>query len=154
MTGLMLLGIALVVCACGYFIYGRWLVRLWGVDPNARTPAYVHEDGNDYVPSSKFTVFAHQFSSITGAGPVTGPIIAAMFGWAPVMLWLMIGGIFFGAVQDFTALYASVKNEGKSMGMLIEQYIGKTGKKNVPFVLVAVYPACNCRFCGYRCQHV
>ena len=110
MTGLMLLGIALVVCACG-------------------TPAYVHEDGNDYVPSSKFTVFAHQFSSITGAGPVTGPIIAAMFGWAPVMLWLMIGGIFFGAVQDFTALYASVKNEGKSMGMLIEQYIGKTGKK-------------------------
>ena len=129
MTGLMLLGIALVVCACGYFIYGRWLVRLWGVDPNARTPAYVHEDGNDYVPSSKFTVFAHQFSSITGAGPVTGPIIAAMFGWAPVMLWLMIGGFFFGAVQDFTALYASVKNEGKSMGMLIEQYIGKTGKK-------------------------
>lgn len=129
MTGLMLLGIALVVCACGYFIYGRWLVRLWGVDPNARTPAYVHEDGNDYVPSSKFTVFAHQFSSITGAGPVTGPIIAAMFGWAPVMLWLLIGGIFFGAVQDFTALYASVKNEGKSMGMLIEQYIGKTGKK-------------------------
>ena len=145
MTGLMLLGIALVV----YFIYGRWLVRLWGVDPNARTPAYVHEDGNDYVPSSKFTVFAHQFSSITGAGPVTGPIIAAMFGWAPVMLWLivtgpiiaamfgwapvmlwlMVGGIFFGAVQDFTALYASVKNEGKSMGMLIEQYIGKTGKK-------------------------
>lgn len=129
MTGLMLLGIALAVCACGYFIYGRWLVRIWGVDPNARTPAYVHEDGNDYVPSSKFTVFAHQFSSITGAGPVTGPIIAAMFGWAPVMLWLMIGGIFFGAVQDFTALYASVKNEGKSMGMLIEQYIGKTGKK-------------------------
>lgn len=129
MTGLMLLGIALVVCACGYFIYGRWLVRLWGVDPNARTPAYTHEDGNDYVPSSKFTVFAHQFSSITGAGPVTGPIIAAMFGWAPVMLWLMVGGIFFGAVQDFTALYASVKNEGKSMGMLIEQYIGKTGKK-------------------------
>ena len=125
----MWLGIALVVVAGGYFIYCRWLVRLWGVDPNARTPAYVHEDGNDYVPSSKFTVFAHQFSSITGAGPVTGPIIAAMFGWAPVMLWLMVGGIFFGAVQDFTALYASVKNEGKSMGMLIEQYIGKTGKK-------------------------
>ena len=129
MTGLMLLGIALVVCACGYFIYGRWLVRLWGVDPNARTPAYVHEDGNDYVPSSKFTVFAHQFSSITGAGPVTGAIQAAAFGWLPVLLWVLIGGVFFGAVQDFTALYASVKNEGKSMGMLIEQYIGKTGKK-------------------------
>lgn len=124
-----LLGIALMVCAGGYFIYGRWLTKIWGIDPQATTPAYRFEDGNDYVPSSKFTVFAHQFSSITGAGPVTGPIIAAMFGWLPVMLWLMIGGIFFGAVQDFTALYASVKNEGKSMGMLIEQYIGKTGKK-------------------------
>ena len=157
MTGLMLLGIALVVCACGYFIYGRWLVRLWGVDPNARTPAYVHdpnartpayvhEDGNDYVPSSKFTVFAHQFSSITGAGPVTGPIIAAMFGWAPVMLWLMIGGIFFGAVQDFTALYASVKNEGKSMGMLIEQYIWACLLNST-----SAKPAKKCSFCSRGC---
>lgn len=129
MTGLTLLCIALLVCASGYFIYGRWLTKIWGIDPLAKTPAYRLEDGNDYVPSSKITVFSHQFSSITGAGPVTGPIIAAMFGWVPVMLWLMIGGIFFGAVQDFTALYASVKNDGKSMGMLIEQYIGKTGKQ-------------------------
>jgi len=129
MTGLTLLGISLLVCASGYFIYGRWLTKIWGIDPLAKTPAYRLEDGDDYVPSSKFTVFAHQFSSITGAGPVTGPIIAAMFGWLPVMLWLMIGGIFFGAVQDFSALYASVKNEGKSIGMLIEQYIGKTGKQ-------------------------
>ncbi len=129
MTGLTLLGIALLVCASGYFIYGRWLSKIWGIDPQAKTPAYLLEDGDDYVPSSKFTVFAHQFSSITGAGPVTGPIIAAMFGWLPVMLWLMIGGIFFGAVQDFSALYVSVKNEGKSIGMLIEKYIGKTGKQ-------------------------
>lgn len=100
MNGLTLLGIALLVCLSGYFIYGRWLTKIWGIDPKAKTPAYVFEDGNDYVPSSKFTVFAHQFSSITGAGPVTGPIIAAMFGWVPVMLWLMVGGIFFGAVQD------------------------------------------------------
>ncbi|MBP2642121.1 MAG: Carbon starvation protein, predicted rane protein [Firmicutes bacterium] len=125
----MLLCIALLVCAGGYFIYGRWLTKIWGIDLQAQTPAYRFEDGNDYVPSSKFTVFAHQFSSITGAGPVTGPIIAAMFGWLPVMLWLMIGGIFLGAVQDFTALYASVKNEGKSVGMLIEKYIGRTGKQ-------------------------
>lgn len=129
MNGLTLLGIALIVCASGYFIYGRWLTKIWGIDPLAKTPAYRFEDGDDYVPSSKFTVFAHQFSSITGAGPVTGPIIAAMFGWLPVMLWLMIGGIFFGAVQDFSALYASVKDEGKSIGMLIEKYIGKTGKQ-------------------------
>ncbi|MDU2063534.1 MAG: carbon starvation CstA family protein [Sporomusaceae bacterium] len=129
MNGLTLLAIAIIVCASGYFIYGRWLAKLWGIDPQAKTPAYRFEDGDDYVPSSKFTVFTHQFSSIAGAGPVTGPIIAAMFGWAPVMLWLMIGGIFFGAVQDFTALYASVKNDGKSIGMMIEQYIGKTGKR-------------------------
>lgn len=71
---------------------------------------------------SKFTVFAHQFSSIAGAGPVTGPILASVFGWVPVLLWLVIGGLFFGAVQDFGSLYASVKNEGKSMGMIIEKY--------------------------------
>lgn len=85
-------------------------------------------DGQDYVPTDGWTVFAHQFSSIAGAGPVTGAIQAAVFGWVPVLLWILIGGIFFGAVTDFGALYASVKNEGKSMGLLIEKYIGKTGK--------------------------
>ena len=83
----------------------------------------------DYVPTDGWTVFAHQFSSIAGAGPVTGAIQAAVFGWLPVLLWVILGGIFFGAVTDFGALYASVKNEGKSMGLLIETYIGKTGRK-------------------------
>lgn len=86
-------------------------------------------DGQDYVPTDGWTVFAHQFSSIAGAGPVTGPILASVFGWVPVLLWLIVGGLFFGAVQDFGALYASVKNEGKSMGMIIEKYIGKAGRK-------------------------
>jgi carbon starvation protein len=99
------------------------------LDPKKKTPAHTLEDGQDYVPSSKFTVFSHQFSSIAGAGPVTGPILACVFGWVPVLLWLIIGGLFFGAVQDFGALYASVKNQGKSMGMVIEKYIGKTGRK-------------------------
>ena len=107
-------------------VVGLLSVRL---DPKAKTPAFTHEDGEDYVPSSKFTVFSHQFSSIAGAGPVTGPILASVFGWVPVLLWLIVGGLFFGAVQDFGALYASVKNEGKSMGMIIEKYIGKTGRK-------------------------
>lgn len=129
MNGLVIILIAIVVLAGGYLLYGRWLAKKWGLDPNAKTPAYTYEDGQDYVPSSKFTVFSHQFSSIAGAGPVTGPILASVFGWVPVLLWLLIGGLFFGAVQDFGALYASVKNEGKSMGMLIEKYIGKTGKK-------------------------
>ena len=129
MNGLTLVGIAMVVLLLAYLLYGRWLAKTWGIDETARTPAYRFEDGQDYVPASKFTVFSHQFNSIAGAGPVTGPIIAAMFGWLPAFLWLLIGGIFFGAVQDFTALYASVKNDGKSMGLIIERYIGKTGKK-------------------------
>ena len=111
MNGLVIVLIGIVVLFAGYLFYGRWLAKKWGLDPKAETPAVKYEDGEDYVPSSKFTVFSHQFSSIAGAGPVTGPIIAAMFGWLPVLLWLLIGGIFFGAVQDFTALYASVKNE-------------------------------------------
>ena len=129
MNGLVIVLIGIVALAAGYLLYGRWLAKKWGLDPNAKTPAYTHEDGQDYVPSSKFTVFSHQFSSIAGAGPVTGPILASVFGWVPVLLWLIIGGLFFGAVQDFGALYASVKNEGKSMGMIIEKYIGKTGRK-------------------------
>ena len=129
MNGLVIVLIAIVVLGAGYLFYGRWLANKWGLDPKAKTPAYTHEDGQDYVPSSKLTVFAHQFSSIAGAGPVTGPILASVFGWVPVLLWLLIGGLFFGAVQDFGALYASVKNEGKSMGMIIEKYIGRTGRK-------------------------
>ena len=129
MNGLVIVLIAIVVLAAGYLLYGRWLANKWGLDPKAKTPAFTHEDGQDYVPSSKLTVFAHQFSSIAGAGPVTGPILASVFGWVPVLLWLLIGGLFFGAVQDFGALYASVKNDGKSMGMIIEKYIGRTGRK-------------------------
>lgn len=129
MNGLVIVLIGIVVLGAGYLLYGRWLANKWGLDPKAKTPAYTHEDGQDYVPSSKLTVFAHQFSSIAGAGPVTGPILASVFGWVPVLLWLLIGGLFFGAVQDFGALYASVKNEGKSMGMIIEKYIGRTGRK-------------------------
>lgn len=129
MNGLVIVLIGIVCLGAGYLLYGRWLANKWGLDTKAKTPAFTHEDGEDYVPSSKFTVFSHQFSSIAGAGPVTGPILASVFGWVPVLLWLIVGGLFFGAVQDFGALYASVKNEGKSMGMIIEKYIGKTGRK-------------------------
>ncbi len=129
MNSLVIVLIGIVALGAGYLTYGRWLAKKWGIDPKAKTPAYTHEDGQDYVPSSKFTVFSHQFSSIAGAGPVTGPILASVFGWVPVLLWLILGGLFFGAVQDFGALYASVKNEGKSMGMIIEKYIGRGGRK-------------------------
>ena len=129
MNTLVIVVIAAVCLLAGYTLYGRWLANKWGIDPKAKTPAYTKEDGKDYVPTDGWVVFAHQFSSIAGAGPVTGAIQAAAFGWLPVLLWILLGGIFFGAVTDFGALYASVKNEGKSMGLLIEKYIGKTGRK-------------------------
>ncbi len=129
MNSIFILLIAGVCLTLGYVCYGGYLTKKWGIDINAKTPAQKFEDGSDYVPSSKFTVFSHQFSSIAGAGPVQGPILAAAFGWVPVLLWLLIGGIFFGAVQDFGALYASVKNDGKSIGLIIEKYIGKTGRR-------------------------
>ena len=129
MNTLVIVLIAAVLLIAAYVFYGRWLANKWGIDPKAKTPAVELEDGQDYVPTNGWTVFSHQFSSIAGAGPVTGAIQAAVFGWVPVLLWVLLGGIFFGAVTDFGALYASVKNKGKSMGMLIEQYIGKFGRK-------------------------
>lgn len=129
MTGLEVMLIAIVVLAIGYFGYAKWLEKTWGIDLKRPTPAVEKNDGKDFSPASRWTVFAHQFTSITGAGPVTGPIIAAMFGWLPALLWMMIGGVFFGAVQDFAALYASVKNGGKSIGMIIEDYVGRTGRQ-------------------------
>lgn len=121
--------IAIVVLGGAYLLYGRWLQNTWGIDPEARTPAYELEDGVDYEPADTAVVFGHQFASIAGAGPITGPIQAAVFGWVPVLLWVLVGGVFFGAVQDFSAMYASVKNKGRTIGYIIEAYIGKAGKK-------------------------
>lgn len=129
MSTLVIILIAAVCLIIAYALYGRWVANKWGIDPNRKTPAVEYNDGKDYVPTNGWSVFSHQFSSIAGAGPVTGAIQAAAFGWLPVLLWILLGGIFFGAVTDFGALYASVKNEGKSIGLLIEKYIGKTGRK-------------------------
>ena len=129
MNGIVLMLVAAAVLVCGYLFYGRWLANKWGVDAEALTPARRMEDGKNFTPASAFTVFSHQFSSICGAGPVTGTIVAMAFGWVPVVLWVLVGGIFFGAVHDFGALYASMKNNGKSLAQLIEKYIGKTGRR-------------------------
>jgi carbon starvation protein len=128
MNGLVMIIVAAVILLLAYIVYGRYLAKKWGIDEKRKTPAYEFEDGVDYVPTKPSVVFGHEFASIAGAGPINGPIIAAMFGWLPVLLWILIGGIFFGAVQDFAAMYASVKNKGKTIGYIIELYIGKTGK--------------------------
>lgn len=129
MNGITIMIISLAVLLLAYILYGRWIAKKWGVDPKRKTPAYEQRDGVDYEPAPKSVVFGHQFASIAGAGPINGPIQAAMFGWVPVLLWVLIGGVFFGAVQDFAAMYASVRNKGRSIGYIIEKYIGKTGKK-------------------------
>ena len=129
MNGVVLMLVAAAVLACGYLGYGRWLANKWGVDKDAITPAKRMKDGKNFAPVSTFAAFSHQFSSICGAGPVTGTIVAMAFGWLPVVLWVLVGGIFFGAVHDFGALYASMKNNGKSIAQLVEKYIGKTGRR-------------------------
>ncbi|MBY4797253.1 carbon starvation protein A [Collinsella sp. AGMB00827] len=129
MNGVLVIVVAAAVLAVGYLLYGRWLAKSWGVDDTRLTPARRLRDGREFSPASGFTVFSHQFSSICGAGPVTGTIVAMMFGWLPVLLWVLVGGIFFGAVHDFGALYASMRNNGKSLAQLIEKYIGRTGRR-------------------------
>ncbi len=129
MNGIMIMIIAIAVLLSAYVFYGRWIAKKWGVDPKRKTPAYEQRDGVDYEPAPKGVVFGHQFASIAGAGPINGPIQAAIFGWVPVLLWVLIGGVFFGAVQDFASMFASVRNKGRSIGYIIEVYIGKTGKK-------------------------
>ena len=129
MNGTLLLALSSVCLAVAYIFYGRWIAKSWGIDISRKTPAHELNDGIDYVPTKRSVVFGHQFASIAGAGPINGPIIAAMFGWVPVLLWILLGGIFIGAVQDFAAMYASVKNKGRSIGYIIELHIGKTGKK-------------------------
>ena len=129
MNGIVVMVAAAVLLFGGYMLYGRWLANKWGVDADVITPARRMEDGNSFSPASCFTVFSHQFSSICGAGPVTGTIVAMAFGWLPVALWVLVGGIFFGAVHDFGALYASMKNNGKSLAQLVEKYIGRTGRR-------------------------
>ena len=129
MNAVVILLVGIVILVLGYIFYGGWLAKQWGVDPKRTTPAHELEDGNDYVPAKAPVLMGHHFSSIAGAGPINGPIQAAVFGWVPVMLWVLIGGIFFGAVHDFGALFASVRNKGQSIGEVIAESIGSRAKK-------------------------
>lgn len=127
-AALLLIGSILVLVA-GYVFYGGWLAKQWGIDPSRKTPAHELEDDMDYVPAKAPVLMGHHFSSIAGAGPINGPIQAAVFGWVPVLLWVLIGGIFFGGVHDFGALFASLRHKGQSIGEIIDDSMGKTAKK-------------------------
>ncbi|MBP5292315.1 MAG: carbon starvation protein A, partial [Lachnospiraceae bacterium] len=129
MNAALILIISIVLLLCGYVFYGSWLAKQWGIDPKRKTPAHVHEDGVDYMPAQAPVLLGHHFSSIAGAGPINGPIQAAIFGWVPVFLWVVVGGIFFGGVHDFGALFASVRNDGKSIGEVIDDTMGAKAKR-------------------------
>ena len=124
MSAILILIIAVVLLALGYIFYGSWLAKQWGVDPNHETPAHTSYDGKDFVPANPAVLMGHHFSSIAGAGPINGPIQAAVFGWVPVFLWVVLGGIFFGAMHDFGALFASIRHNGGSIGEVIKENIG------------------------------
>ena len=124
MSAVLILLIAVVLLALGYIFYGSWLAKQWGVDPNHETPAHTSYDGKDFVPANPAVLMGHHFSSIAGAGPINGPIQAAVFGWVPVFLWIVVGGIFFGAMHDFGALFASIRHNGGSVGEVIRAEMG------------------------------
>lgn len=128
MSTIVILLISIVILALGYIFYGSWLAKKWGVDPNRETPAHTNYDGKDFVPANPAVLMGHHFSSIAGAGPINGPIQAAVFGWVPVLLWILIGGIFFGGMHDFGALFASIRHGGKSLGEVIGDTMGKRAK--------------------------
>ena len=129
MTALLIIIVAIALLVCGYITYGSWLAKQWGIDPSRKTPAIEMEDGVDYVAAKPAVLMGHHFSSIAGAGPINGPIQASVFGWVPVFIWCIVGGIFFGGLQDFGSLFASVRNDGKSVGEIIETSMGEKSKK-------------------------
>ncbi|MFN6991887.1 MAG: carbon starvation protein A [Fervidobacterium sp.] len=128
MNSVFLVVIGIVAFLLGYTVYGGYLAKKWGIDPKRKTPAHEKYDGVDYVPTKSAVLLGHHFASIAGAGPIAGPIQAAIFGWLPVYLWIIFGSIFIGAVHDFGSLLASVRHGGKSIGEIIEVNIGKRGK--------------------------
>lgn len=129
MNAPLILIVGFVILAIAYVTYGKWLSKVWGVDESRVTPAHELEDGMDYVPAKVPVLMGHHFSSIAGAGPINGPIQAAVFGWVPVVLWVLIGGIFFGAVHDYGALFASIRHKGQSIGEVISANIGTRAKR-------------------------
>ena len=129
MSALLIILAAAAILIVGYVFYGGWLAKQWGVDPTRKTPAQTMEDGVDYVAAPPAVLMGHHFSSIAGAGPINGPIQASVFGWVPVFLWCVFGGIFFGGLQDFGSLFASIRNDGKSVGEIIRTSMGERAKR-------------------------
>lgn len=129
MNGIELVLIAFVMFVAAYKLYGGFISKRLDVNNNKETPAHTMSDGVDYCPAKAPVLLGHHFASIAGAGPIVGPVIAAGFGWIPVYLWVVFGSIFIGGVHDYASIVASVRHQSKSIGFIIQQYIGVSGKK-------------------------
>ncbi|ADD03170.1 carbon starvation protein CstA [Thermoanaerobacter italicus Ab9] len=129
MSAIILLVSAIILFIVAYIFYGGWLAKQWGLKPDNNTPAHTMYDGVDYVPAKSPILLGHHFASIAGAGPINGPIQAAIFGWVPATLWILLGGIFIGGVHDFGSLLASLRHKSKSIGDIIQANVGLTAKR-------------------------
>ena len=128
MNGALLLLIGMACFTLAYFFYSKFVARAIGVDPARPTPAHTMGDGIDYVPAHPMVLYGHHFAAIAGAGPIIGPVLAAQFGWASVALWIILGCIFIGSMHDMVTLFLSVRHQGKSIGSVIEDVLGRPGK--------------------------
>ena len=146
--------VAIVVLSAAYVLYGGFISRKLGINDENITPAHKLRDDIDYMPTKTPVVLGHHFASIAGAGPIVGPIIAVAFGWIPALIWILVGGIFFGAVHDLTSMMASIRHQGKSIGEVIERYIGISGKKLVHGVRIRHTDPDHRRVYGHRCQNL
>lgn len=129
MNGITLILIAIVFYLIAYRLYGKFISKKLKVSKDNVTPSHTLYDGVDYVPAKSPVLLGHHFASIAGAGPIVGPVIAAGFGWIPVYLWVLFGAVFIGGVHDYATIIASIRHQSKSIGFVIEKYIGISGKK-------------------------
>ena len=135
MSAILLLVLGLGGMAAGYFVYSRFIAeKIYKLDPDFRTPAHEFEDGVDFVPTNRFVLWGHHFTSVAGAAPIVGPAIAVIWGWLPAFLWVVLGTIFFAGVHDSGAIWASVRNRAKSVGSLTGEVVG--GRARSVFMIV------------------
>ena len=147
MSAIFLLVVGLGAMALGYFIYSKFIAqKIYQLDPDFKTPAHEFEDGVDYVPTNRFVLWGHHFTSVAGAAPIVGPAIAVIWGWAPAFMWVVFGTIFFAGIHDFGAIWASVRNKAKSVGALTGDVVGKRARSIFMIVIFLVLLMVNAVF--------
>ncbi|HKL15447.1 MAG TPA: carbon starvation CstA family protein, partial [Balneolaceae bacterium] len=147
MSSSIVAALSLILFAIGYRYYSRFLAeKIYRLNPDFMTPAHEFEDGVDYVPTNKFVLLGHHFTSIAGAAPIVGPAIAVYWGWLPAMLWVVLGTLFAAGVHDFGTMVLSVRNKGQSVGTLADQLIGARAKKLFLFIILVLVLMVNAVF--------